>query len=258
MKIAVIGASGYIGSHLSSQLANLNYCVHGYDYNLLQNNLSFVDKLISYDIRQELKVSTLYDCVVLLASFKTNHIIFASSGSAFNPDTSPYARSKRAAEDVIVEHGTPYTNLRFYNVSANNGFYKFDDERYHLIRRAAATANGIYNSMNIYGNDYDTIDGTCVRNYTHINDIVNGIINSIHKGPMNTPYECLGNTKGYSVKQVIDTIKDISGVDFPVFIKPRRLGDVAKSVVPESSLLFVEKYNLEDQCRSALDYERPL
>jgi|TARA_B110000483_G_C18182298_1_gene537534 UDP-glucose 4-epimerase len=286
MKIAVIGASGYIGSHLSSQLVNLNHCVHGYDLNLSQNNLSFVDELISYDIRQELKVSTLYDCVVLLAaktkvqhsvtnpfsyyetnilgtknvlnSFTTNHIIFASSGSAFNPDTSPYARSKRSAEDVIIEHGTPYTNLRFYNVSANNGFYKFDDERYHLIRRAAATANGIYNSMNIYGNDYDTIDGTCVRNYTHINDIVNGIINNIHKGPMNTPYECLGNTKGYSVKQVIDTIKDISGVDFPVFIKPRRLGDVAKSVVPESSLLFVENYNLEDQCRSALDYERPL
>ena len=111
MKIAVIGAPGYIGSHLSSQLVNLNHCVHGYDLNLSQNDLSFVDKLISYDIRQELKVSTLYDCVVLLAaktkvqhsvtnpfsyyetnilgtknvlnSFTTNHIIFASSGSVY-------------------------------------------------------------------------------------------------------------------------------------------------------------------------------
>lgn len=286
MKIAVIGATGYIGSHLSYQLKKRNYIVDGFDINLNQNQIDFVDSLIQYDIRNKRKFATKYDCIILLAaktkvhhsvqnpfsyyetnilgtknvlnSFTTNHIIFASSGSAFNPDASPYARSKRAAEDVIIEHGTPYTNLRFYNVSGNDGFHKYDEERYHLIRRAAATANGIYNSMNIYGDDYDTTDGTCIRNYTHINDIVGGIINSIHNGPMNTPYECLGNTTGYSVKQVIDTIKNISGVDFPVFVQPRRLGDVAKSVVPESSSLFTENYSLEDQCRSALAYERPL
>lgn len=286
MKIAVIGASGYIGSHLCYQLKKLKYCIHAYDINLSQNDISFVDNLLEYDIKKMSKILDNYDCVVLLAaltkvhysvlnpfsyyetnligtknvlnSFNTDHIIFASSGSAFNPDSSPYARSKRAAEDIIIEHGTPYTNLRFYNVSGNDRFVKYDTERYHLIRRAAATANGIYNSMDIYGDDYDTLDGTCIRNYTHVNDIVNGIINSIHNGPMNTPYECLGNTTGYSVKQVIDTIKKISGVDFPVFIKPRRLGDVSKSVVPESSLLFTEKHTLEDQCRSALVYERPL
>lgn len=286
MKIAVIGATGYIGSHLSYQLKNRNYIVDGFDINLNQNQIDFVDSLIQYDIRNKIEFPTKYDCVVLLAAktkvhhsvlnpfayyetniigtknvlecFDTNHIIFASSGSAFNPDASPYARSKRAAEDVVAEHGTPFTNLRFYNVSGNDRFHKFDDERYHLIRRAAATANGLYNSMNIYGNDYNTIDGTCVRNYTHINDIVGGIINSIDHGPMNTPYECLGNTTGYSVKEVIDTIKNVSGVDFPVFVKPRRLGDVDKSVVPESSKLFKENYSLEDQCRSALDYERPL
>jgi UDP-glucose 4-epimerase len=286
MKIAVIGATGYIGSHISYQLKNLNYIVHGYDINLLQNDIRFVDKLTLYDIRKEIKVDTIYDCVVLLAAktkvhhsvlnpfsyyetnilgtknvlkyFKTNHLVFSSSGSAFTPDASPYARSKKAAEDVIIEHGTPYTNLRFYNVSGNNGFNKYDEERYHLIRRAAATANGIYDSMIIYGDDYDTLDGTCVRNYTHINDIVEGIVNSIHHGPLNTPYECLGNTTGYSVKQVIDTMKRVSGVNFPVVVESRRLGDVDISVVPKSSVLFKENYTLEDQCRSALDYERPL
>lgn len=286
MKIAVIGATGYIGSHLSCQLKNLNYIVHGYDINLLQNDISFIDKLTLYDIRKEIKIDTIYDCIVLLAAktkvhhsvinpfsyyetnilgtknvlknFKTNHIIFSSSGSVFHPNASPYARSKQAAEDVIIEHGTPYTNLRFYNVSGNNGFNKYDKERYHLLRRAAATANNIYNSMNIYGNDYNTLDGTCVRNYTHINDIVEGIVKSIEHGPMNTPYECLGNSTGYSVKQVIDTMKSVSGVDFPVVVKPRRLGDVDISVVPRSSVLFKENYTLEDQCRSALDYERPL
>lgn len=286
MKIAVIGATGYIGSHLSYQLKNKNFTVDGFDVNLNQNQINFIDNLIHYDIRNKIKFPSKYDCVVLLAaktkvhhsvlnpfsyyetnllgtknvleSFNTDHLIFASSGSAFNPGSSPYARSKRAAEDVIIEHGTPFTNLRFYNVSGNDGFHKFDEERYHLIRRAAATANGLYNSINIYGNDYNTPDGTCIRNYTHINDIVGGILNSIEHGPMNTPYECLGNTTGYSVKEVIDTIKNISGVDFPVFYKSRRLGDVDKSVVPKSSILFKENYSLKDQCRSALDYERPL
>lgn len=283
-KIAITGATGYIGSHLSYKLKELGYIVFAYDCNLLQNKITFVDKINDWNILNPLDVKQSVDVVIHLAaktkvhhsvihpysyyynnivgtanvidSFETNHFINCSTGAAFNPASSPYALSKKAAEDVVKEKSNNFTNLRFYNVSGNAGFFKFDDECYHLIRKAAATANGLYNSMYIYGNDYKTKDGTCVRNYTHISDIINGIIQSIEHGPMNTDYECLGTTTGYTVKEVIDTMKSISNVNFPVFVKDRRLGDVSASVMPFQSILFREEKTLADQCISALEAER--
>jgi len=282
-KIAITGAAGYIGSHLSYKLKEFGYAVFAYDYNFKQNNISFVDKKVEWNISTPIHPLEV-DAVVHLAaktkvhysvthpysyyntniigtanvidSFKTNHFINCSSGCAFNPLSSPYALSKKAAEDVVKEKSNNFTNLRFYNVSGNAGFFKFDDERYHLIRRAAATANGLYNFMYIYGNDYDTRDGTCIRNYTHISDIVSSIIRSIEHGPMNTDYECLGTVEGYTVNEVIDTMKTVSNVDFPIVVEKRRLGDTPISTMPTKSILFKQEKTLIDQCISALAAEQ--
>lgn len=284
MEIIVTGAAGYIGSHLSYRLKQLNHTVYAYDNNLHQNNIDFVDSIYDWDITTPLEKTKNVDVVIHLAAktkvhnsvlspydyyktnifgtnnvietFNTKHFINCSTGAAFNPTTSPYALSKKAAEDVVTEKCTNYTNLRFYNVSGNMGFNKFDEEHYHLIRKAAATANGLYNHMCIYGNDYNTKDGTCIRNYTHISDIVDSIINAINHGPMNTDFECLGTTEGYSVKEVVDTMREISKVNFPVFVEKRRLGDAAISVMPEQSILFNQSKSLYDQCQSALEAER--
>ena len=137
---------------------------------------------------------------------------------------------------------------------------KFDDDVSHLIRKAARVVNAVKNrensaSMNLYGNDFDTRDGTCIRNYTHVKDIVDGVVNIVENEATNK-VECLGSPKGVSVLEVIDTMKRVSGIDFKVNITDRRDGDIAVSTVPMESQFFKETKTLEDMCRDALEVEK--
>jgi UDP-glucose 4-epimerase len=284
MKILVTGAAGYIGSHLVKQCADLGYTIHGLDHNWNQNNIdSFISKKIHADIRDNItNVDSHYDCIIHLAasvlahesvlnpvlyydtnltgtknvinSSATEHFIFCSTGAAFEPTSSPYAMSKRAAEDFFVS-ATNYSICRFYNVCGNDGFMKYDNGFNHLIRKAAAVVNGLYPDISVYGTDYDTRDGTTIRNYTHVSDIVDSILKIINHGPTKN-IECLGNTSGYSVLEVIDTMKKVSGIDFKVKYDSRRLGDCAVSILPNQSQFFTEVHSLEDQCRSTIQYEK--
>ena len=91
-----------------------------------------------------------------------DHFIYCSTGSAFSPQTSPYATTKHGGELITKQFNENASIVRFYNVSGNDGFNKFDDEYSHLIRKAAAVANGKFDTLHIHGTDYDTRDGTCV------------------------------------------------------------------------------------------------
>lgn len=281
-KILITGATGYIGSHLVRALANRGYIVDGLDYNIEQNDISdYVQILFNLDITGTFTLTKEYDTIVHLAAktmvaksvanpmdyYKTNllgtqnilsrckfkHFVYGSTGSAFQPESSPYAMSKRAAEDLICLLDN-YTVARFYNVSGNNGFKKFDDSFYHLIRKAAAVANGKFDCLDIYGDDYNTPDGTTIRNYTHITDIVNGLVNIIEYGSTNR-IECLGSETGYSVKEVISAMNEACGFEIKTQIKPRRPGEVEISVLPEQSKFFKQTHSLVDQCKSALEME---
>ena len=192
-----------------------------------------------------------------LKAFKFKHFIYCSTGSAFQPESNPYAMSKFAGEKVTEQMCDNYSLVRFYNVSGNDGMYKFDDEMSHLIRKAARVANRSngHPIMPLYGTDFDTRDGTCVRNYTHIKDIVDGVVRIAEAEPTNQ-IECLGSPEGVTVKEVIDTMKKVSNIDFPVEIEPRRDGDIAISTVPISSKFFKQSKTLEDMCSDALEYER--
>ena len=135
--------------------------------------------------------------------------------------------------------------------------YKFDDEMSHLIRKAARVANKSngHPSMTIFGTDYNTRDGTCIRNYTHVKDIVDGLVRIV-ESPPSGKIDCLGSPDGVTVKEVIDTMKKVSGVDFPVEIGPRRKGDIEISTVPEASKFFIQSRSLEDMCKDALVFEK--
>lgn len=280
--VLVTGATGYIGSHVVKRLCEHGYAVTGADFNLNQNDISpYVDRLIEWDIREFLPIEG-FDVVVHLAAltrvsdsvrdpesfYKTNvdgtfnvatsvstdHFIFCSTGSAFYPESSPYAASKKIAEDGLKCLVNAYTFCRFYNVSGNEGFKKFDDERSHLIRRLAATANGLYPDFRIFGRDYPTRDGTAVRSYVHVSDVADAIVRIVDNGPTNR-IECFGTTEGYTVEEVFDTMVKVSGKNILKIYEPRRLGDIAASTIPETSKFFIEARSLEDQCRSALRYE---
>jgi len=282
-KVLVTGAAGYIGSHLVKALYNNGFTVHGIDNNWNQNDINEYCETFFWDLTTEIipdGLLTHYDAIVHLASetmvsrsvaepytyyltnitgthnllkyVKTDHLIYGSTGSAFNPGSSPYSTSKRASEDVVVASGTPYSICRFYNVSGNDGFDKFDPTYYHLIRKAAAVATGKFDKIQIYGSDFDTPDGTAIRNYTHVKDIVSAVMKIVYHGATYN-IECLGNTKGYSVKQVIDTMNSLLENKLIVEVSDKRVGDVDVSVLPNQSKFFTENHTLLDQCSSALE-----
>ncbi len=292
MKILVTGATGYIGAHVVETLYGHGHNVIATDIDNNQNNVSpYIDHFFQWDIRNPSNIKDWYDKVIhigaetkvnkstkdpynyyltnvngtynVLQHADTPHFIYCSTGSAFQPESSPYAATKYGGE-LVTKQFRPGQNtiVRFYNVSGNNGFKKYDDEISHLIRKAARVVNAIkyrandfdHRAISIFGTDYDTRDGTCVRNYTHVNDIVNGIINVVNDAPTDE-IVCLGSPEGFTVREVIDTMKKVSGIDFKVIEGPRRDGDIPVSTVPYASKYFKQEYSLEDMCRDAIKYE---
>ena len=282
-KILVTGATGYIGSHVCRVLFERGYEVIGLDIDDEQNDVSaYVSRFIHADVRNVLLTEE-YDAVVHLAGlisveesmsrptsyYDTNlngtlnilnqldhdtHLLFASTAGAFDPQ-SPYAKSKIAAEDVIKELADNYTVFRFFNVAGSDGDNMQQGKSTHLIRIAAECAAGTRNKMSIFGTDYATPDGTCVRDYIHVVDLANAIANAIQNGAKNTPYECIGSGKGYSVCDVVNTMMDVSGVEFEVELSSKRAGDPATLTIDNQFDGLKIEHTLEDMCLSAYEIE---
>lgn len=279
MRILLTGSNGYIGSHVAKTLKEQGHSITGWDINIHgeYNDVSrYLDYFQLVDVKDFIP-DLEYDCVIHLAGLatversvsmpyeyyqtniygtnnilrhiETDHIIFASTSSAWEM-ASPYARSKVAAEDVIKQVSKDYTIFRFFNVSGTNGEFRQLGPATHLIRVAAEVAAGKRSHLTVYGNDYDTRDGTCIRDYVHVEDLANAIAQSVTRGPARTPYECIGSNRGWSVLEVVDTMKSVSGVDFDVVIGNRRAGDAVASVVDNLSELVTLTRTIEDMCLS--------
>ena len=174
----------------------------------------------------------------VIEAFRDAKFIFASTGAAFDP-TSPYARSKVAAEDIVKEMCDEYTIFRFFNVGGGTptnpeGLY-------------AATMNACESgTFTIHGNDYNTKDGTCVRDYVHVDDLCDAIINAIHEPGANSDYEPLGSGKSHTVKEYLETYQEKYGKQFDIVYGDRRPGDLPVSEVPFVSEFMTPKKTLED------------
>jgi len=147
----------------------------------------------------------------------------------------PYGQTKWAVERMChfqsLTGRLKYAALRYFNAAGagNDGTIVEDHSpESHLIPLIIQAALGIRNSISIFGTDYDTPDGTCLRDYVHIDDLCRAHLLALEK--LNNETELvynLGNGTGYSVREVIDTVKKISGKDFQVIESPRRPGDPA-------------------------------
>ena len=170
----------------------------------------------------------------------------------------PYAVVKNVGESFLrsyhKEYSLNYTIFRFFNVAGSDGEHMQVGDATHLIRIAAEVATGKREKMYIFGNDYDTKDGTCVRDYIHVVDLANAIANAIEKGPFNTPYECIGSGKGYSVLEVLNTMKTMYDIKYE--IADRREGDPAFLAIDNQFPLLDIKHELIDMCKSAVEVER--
>lgn len=290
MKVLVTGASGYIGSHVCKKLKDHGHYVEGWDieyYGEHNDVIPYVDRYLRncvYDTQwwqlflkpdaivhlggrsvvpvsmkepsEYYKINTMGSLNLCKLFKKYNpHIIFASTSSAFAM-ASPYARSKVAAEDVIKEWANKYTIFRFFNVSGTNGIHRQIGPASHLIRRAAMAACGKIPHIDIYGNDYDTRDGTCIRDYVHVEDLSQAIVNAVEQGPRNTPYECLGSKQGWSVLEVLDTMEQVTGKKIKTKIADRREGDSVVNLVDELSPLIKLEKTLDLMCQDQYNLER--
>jgi UDP-glucose 4-epimerase len=177
------------------------------------------------------------------------HFIFSSTAAVYGmtglapvvEDTplnpmSPYGRSKLMTEwmlaDVAAAHPITYGVLRYFNVAGADPSKRSGQstpEATHLIKVACQTALGQREKMNIFGTDYETPDGTCVRDYIHVTDLIAAhalLLGHLRQGGYSTTLNCAYG-RGYSVREVVDTVRSVSGIDLRADEAPRRAGDPA-------------------------------
>lgn len=156
---------------------------------------------------------------------------------------SPYGESKHIIERMLYwldrTHGLRYATLRYFNAagaSPTGERGEDHDPETHLIPRVLQVALGQRDKITIYGNDYPTRDGTCVRDYIHIVDLAQAHILALRALDEGSRTYNLGNGQGYSVKEVIDTCRQVTGQPIPADIGPRRPGDPATLVASSEKI----------------------
>jgi len=152
---------------------------------------------------------------------------------------SPYGSSKLMTEimlrDAATAHDLRYCILRYFNVAGADPKCRTGQstkDATHLIKVAVEVALGLRSKVEIYDSDYPTPDGTCIRDYIHVSDLVRAHSDALHylrAGSASVTLNC-GYGHGFSVREVIEMVKHVSGVDFKVEIAPRRPGDPAQII----------------------------
>jgi UDP-glucose 4-epimerase len=192
---------------------------------------------------------TLIECAV---KGGVRHFIFSSTAAVYgnpakNPVSetaptvpiSPYGWSKLMTEimlrDASQAHDLAHVILRYFNVAGADPLGRAGQSTTgatHLIKVAAETALGQHPVLKVFGTDYPTPDGTCIRDYIHVSDLVRAhakALRHLRSGASSLTLNC-GYGHGFSVREVIETVKRVSGVNFKVENAPRRPGDPAQLV----------------------------
>jgi UDP-glucose 4-epimerase len=213
------------------------------------------------------------------------HMIFSSTAAVYGtPDRmpiseddrmspeSPYGMSKLMTETMLRHasdaHGLKHVILRYFNVAGADPRQRAgqsSERATHLIKVAAEAAIGKRDVMQVFGTDYPTPDGTCLRDYIHVSDLArahSAALGHLRGGGASSTFNC-GYGRGFSVLEVIDTVKKISGKDFKVQLAPRRAGDPAGLVADNSRIRQTlgwrpEFDDLETIVRHALTWEDAL
>lgn len=213
------------------------------------------------------------------------HVIFSSTAAVYGEPRvaviaeseapapiNPYGRSKLMSEwmlaDAAAAHGITYTVLRYFNVAGADPEGRSGQSSLkatHLIKVASQAAAGERAGIEIFGTDYPTPDGTCIRDYIHVTDLARAhwaALQRLRAGGGSLVLNC-GYGRGYSVREVVEVVKRVSGIDFPVKLSPRRPGDPAALVAGAESVRSKLGWNpvlddLETIVRHALAWENVL
>jgi UDP-glucose 4-epimerase len=236
-----------------------------YYFNNTVNLLNTVDVMSNEDVRKMIFSST-------AAVYGIPEKVPVTEDAPLAP-INPYGASKMMSERILVDLGKTdsdfgYISLRYFNVAgADPGgrlgqVYKNPT---HLITRTLKTAKGEFDRLQVYGTDYPTPDGTGIRDYIHVTDLADAHLQALEHllaGGSSDILNC-GYGKGYSVKEVINEVKKITGIDFKVEEIDRREGDPAELIADCSQirekLSWEPKYDvLETIVSTAWNWEKSL
>ncbi|MFN4245227.1 MAG: UDP-glucose 4-epimerase GalE [Brevinematia bacterium] len=232
-------------------------------------------------------VNNLYNAINLFEAMLDNgvdKVIFSSTAAVYgmpknvpideeedkNP-INPYGRTKWMIEQILKDysdsHGLRYVAFRYFNAAGadpDGELGEAHDPETHLIPLVLDAAMGVRKSIKVFGVDYPTPDGTCIRDYIHVNDLalahVKGVEYLLNGNVSN--YFNLGNGKGFSVREIIESVKKVTGKNFLVEEVERRPGDpailVAKSDKAREVLGWVPEYGIEDIIKHAWVWHQKL
>lgn len=233
------------------------------------NNTAKSRGLIEFAVNSGIKYFVFSSTAAVYGTPKTDDAVTEEVPTA--PE-SPYGMSKLMTEimlkDTSIAHDFKFTALRYFNVAGaepNGRTGQSTKGATHLIKVACETALGKRDKIEVFGTDYPTPDGTCVRDYIHVWDLVNAhlcALKRLRAGGESIIANC-GYGQGYSVLEVLDAVKKVNGKDFVVEFSPRRAGDAVRIVAnptrAKNELGWLPKYNnLDLMIRHALDWEQSL
>ena len=224
-------------------------------------------------------VVTLLDAMV---ESKVNYFVFSSTAAVFgepkivpideehpkNP-INPYGRTKLMVEEILKDYdrayGLKHAVLRYFNAAGaddSSDIGESHNPETHLIPLVLKTALGERESIKIYGNNYDTKDGTCLRDYIHVNDLASAHILALEKMFETNISDSfnLGSGEGFSVREIIEKSKSITGIDFKVEEIEKREGDpavlIAHSKKAEEKLGWKREYGIDKIIETAWKWHK--
>ena len=230
----------------------LKYCFQKYDINAVIHTAGLIEAGVSMHDPAPFYENNTSGSINLLEAMReaeVNQIVFSSTAALYGNYKSdlleeslpivpinPYGKSKAIVEDILIDYAKIYdfkvVALRFFNAAGADPQVRLGERHTpesHLIPLALQAASGLRSSMKIYGTDYDTGDGTCIRDFVHVDDLASAHIRALHwltTAPVAT-FEAIniGTGHGNSVKEILSLAIEVTGIKFEVTEEKRRLGD---------------------------------
>ena len=218
------------------------------------------DHPMKYYENNVINTLNLLECMIDL---KILNFIFSSTAAVYGEPESipikeeqnlspinPYGKTKSVVENILSDYdksyGLKYISLRYFNACGahiDGTIGERHNPETHLIPLILQTASGRRNNFKIYGDDYKTKDGTCVRDYIHVMDIAEAHLLSLEKliQTQSSDIYNIGNKQGYSVREIIDMVEEITQTKIPYKISEKRRGDPAELIADNSKI--TEKLN---------------
>jgi len=281
---ALLGGKFYQGDLRDDKILDLVF-----NENKIEAVIDFAaDSLVGESVVEPLKyfennIGSTVNLLKAMRDHKVKHIVFSSTAATYGePEsipilegdktepTNPYGESKLAVEKILKwcdkAYGITYTALRYFNAAGAHISGKIGEDHSpesHLIPLILQVAQGKREKIMIFGEDYPTEDGTCVRDYIHVTDLANAhllALKRLKNGGQSTICN-LGNGTGFSVKEVIEVARKVTGCEIKAEIAPRRAGDpavlIASSDKAKVELGWKPKYNsLETIIQTAWEWHK--